>query len=202
MTDEVKKCVDIRINFFDEYFTIPEDMQNEVQAFIADITLLGNSCNSATEFEQKFVSEGLSERFNAILPKCIQKPVKMTKEQKKQSRKIAKEILAENKDELVDDALTYVANRGMNDLRDKAIAISREKMIEEGIISQMVTLPSNMFTTVTLPATLWFFDKNKPNTGRFFRSSINKRQRTYLYNRKQPAYNYNGRCSYQKWWYW
>lgn len=135
MTDEVKKCVDIRINFFDEYFTIPEDMQNEVQAFIADITLLGNSCNSATEFEQKFVSEGLSERFNAILPKCVQKPVKMTKEQKKRSRKIAKEILAENKDELVDDALTYVANRGMNDLRDKAIAISREKMIEEGTMS-------------------------------------------------------------------
>lgn len=135
MTDEVKKCVDIRINFFDEYFTIPEDMQNEVQAFIADITLLGNSCNSATEFEQKFVSEGLSERFNAILPNCIQKPVKMTREQKKQSRKIAKEILAENKDELIDDALTYVANRGMNDLRDKAIAISREKMIEEGTMS-------------------------------------------------------------------
>lgn len=40
----------------------------------------------------------------------------------------------------------------------------RTKMIEEGIISQMVTLPSNMFNTVTLPATLWFFDKNKPST--------------------------------------
>ena len=37
-------------------------------------------------------------------------------------------------------------------------------MIEEGIISQMVTLPSNMFTSVTLPATLWFFDKAKPQT--------------------------------------
>lgn len=35
----------------------------------------------------------------------------------------------------------------------------RKKMIEEGIISQMVTLPSNMFSSVTLPATLWFFDK-------------------------------------------
>ncbi|MCR4675299.1 MAG: type I restriction-modification system subunit M [Lachnospiraceae bacterium] len=35
----------------------------------------------------------------------------------------------------------------------------RKKMIEDGIISQMVTLPSNMFTSVTLPATLWFFDK-------------------------------------------
>lgn len=42
----------------------------------------------------------------------------------------------------------------------------RTKMIEEGVISQMVTLPSNMFNTVTLPATLWFFDKNKPNTNR------------------------------------
>jgi type I restriction enzyme M protein len=36
------------------------------------------------------------------------------------------------------------------------------KMIENGIISQMVTLPSNMFTSVTLPATLWFFDRAKP----------------------------------------
>ena len=40
----------------------------------------------------------------------------------------------------------------------------RKKMIEEGIIAQMVTLPSNMFTSVTLPATLWFFDKQKPKT--------------------------------------
>lgn len=37
----------------------------------------------------------------------------------------------------------------------------RKKMIEEGLISQMVTLPSNMFSTVTLPATLWFFNKQR-----------------------------------------
>jgi len=40
----------------------------------------------------------------------------------------------------------------------------RKKIIEEGIIKQMVTLPSNMFSSVTLPATLWFFDKSKINT--------------------------------------
>lgn len=40
----------------------------------------------------------------------------------------------------------------------------RKKLIEEGVISQMVTLPSNMFSSVTLPATLWFFDKTKLNT--------------------------------------
>lgn len=37
----------------------------------------------------------------------------------------------------------------------------RQKLINSGIIKQMVTLPSNMFSTVTLPATLWFFDKKK-----------------------------------------
>ncbi len=37
----------------------------------------------------------------------------------------------------------------------------RTKLIESGVISQMVTLPSNMFTSVTLPATLWFFDNAK-----------------------------------------
>lgn len=38
----------------------------------------------------------------------------------------------------------------------------RIKLIESGIVSQMLTLPSNMFNTVTLPATLWFFNKSKP----------------------------------------
>ena len=42
----------------------------------------------------------------------------------------------------------------------------RKKMIEEGIISQMVTLPSNMFSSVTLPATLWFFHKAKANSAK------------------------------------
>lgn len=37
----------------------------------------------------------------------------------------------------------------------------RKNLIESGVIKQMVTLPSNMFTSVTLPATLWFFDKDK-----------------------------------------
>ncbi len=39
----------------------------------------------------------------------------------------------------------------------------RIKLIESGVISQMVTLPSNMFSTVTLPATLWFFNADRKN---------------------------------------
>jgi len=37
----------------------------------------------------------------------------------------------------------------------------RQKLIENNLIYGMLTLPSNMFYTVTLPATLWFFDKGK-----------------------------------------
>ena len=40
----------------------------------------------------------------------------------------------------------------------------RKKMVEAGFIKQMVTLPSNMFSSVTLPATLWFFDNAKKDT--------------------------------------
>jgi type I restriction enzyme M protein len=37
----------------------------------------------------------------------------------------------------------------------------RKQLIEHNLIYGMLTLPSNMFYTVTLPATLWFFDKGK-----------------------------------------
>ncbi|WP_018604837.1 type I restriction-modification system subunit M [Uliginosibacterium gangwonense] len=37
----------------------------------------------------------------------------------------------------------------------------RRSLIEQNLIYGMLTLPSNLFYTVTLPATLWFFDKGK-----------------------------------------
>ncbi|MCX6265750.1 MAG: class I SAM-dependent DNA methyltransferase [Bacteroidetes bacterium] len=37
----------------------------------------------------------------------------------------------------------------------------RKNLIKIGVIDCMLTLPKNMFYTVTLPATLWFFDKSK-----------------------------------------
>lgn len=42
----------------------------------------------------------------------------------------------------------------------------RKKVVDSGIVDCMVSMPSNMFLTVTLPATLWFFDKQKVNSDR------------------------------------
>lgn len=41
-------------------------------------------------------------------------------------------------------------------------------LIEKNLIYGMLTLPSNMFYTVTLPATLWFFDKAKDDDRSLF----------------------------------
>ncbi|MFA7238532.1 MAG: class I SAM-dependent DNA methyltransferase [Sulfuricellaceae bacterium] len=44
----------------------------------------------------------------------------------------------------------------------------RKTLIEQNLIYAMLTLPSNMFYTVTLPATLWFFDKAKTDDNILF----------------------------------
>lgn len=42
----------------------------------------------------------------------------------------------------------------------------RKKLVDSNMVDCMVSMPSNMFFTVTLPATLWFLDKQKVNTDR------------------------------------
>lgn len=42
----------------------------------------------------------------------------------------------------------------------------RQKLIESGAVDVMVAVGPNMFYTVTLPCTLWFFDKGKTKTPR------------------------------------
>ena len=42
----------------------------------------------------------------------------------------------------------------------------RKKLIETGGVDVIITLSSNFFYTVTLPATLWFFDRAKETSDR------------------------------------
>ncbi|MFA0961022.1 N-6 DNA methylase [Roseivirga sp. BDSF3-8] len=42
----------------------------------------------------------------------------------------------------------------------------RKRLVDSGIVDCMVSMPANMFYTVTLPATIWFFDKSKQGTER------------------------------------
>ncbi|PTX63084.1 type I restriction enzyme M protein [Kordia periserrulae] len=59
----------------------------------------------------------------------------------------------------------FVMANSASDARNSEYDI-RKQVVDAGIVDVMVTMPSNMFYTVTLPATLWFFDKAKVNTDR------------------------------------
>ena len=85
MVDEVKTCVDAKINFFEEYFSVPDDLKSEMDMFIKDTQALGEQCSSASEFEQQFSASELLNRFNTLVSKCTPKAKKMTKEEKIQS---------------------------------------------------------------------------------------------------------------------
>lgn len=67
MIDEVKTCVNARVNYFEEYFSVPDQLRGEINSFIQDAEALGNLCGSAVEFEQTFVSSGLSDRLTLCL---------------------------------------------------------------------------------------------------------------------------------------
>ena len=136
MVEDVRRCVDARVNFFDEYFIVPQEMQAEVAAFVEKITALGQSCTDAAEFETQFASCGLSDEFNALLPKCTPKPHKMTKEEKEQSRAIAREMLAANKKEILTDIARDAADTVRIYAESEMIQKNRERMIEEGTMGE------------------------------------------------------------------
>ena len=54
----------------------------------------------------------------------------------------------------------FVMPNSASDARNAEYDI-RKKIVDSNIVDCMVSIPSNMFYTVTLPATLWFFDKQK-----------------------------------------
>ncbi len=59
----------------------------------------------------------------------------------------------------------FVMANSASDARSSELEIRRQ-LIERGAVDVMVAVGSNFFYTVTLPCTLWFFDKGKAGTER------------------------------------
>jgi type I restriction enzyme M protein len=59
----------------------------------------------------------------------------------------------------------FVMANSAGDARGSELEI-RKKLIESDVVDVMVATSSNMFYTVTLPCTLWFYDRGKANTKR------------------------------------
>ena len=59
----------------------------------------------------------------------------------------------------------FVMSNAAGDARSSEMNI-RKELIEDHAVDVMVSVGSNMFFNVTLPCTLWFFDRGKKNTPR------------------------------------
>ena len=59
----------------------------------------------------------------------------------------------------------FVMANSASDARQSELEI-RKQMIEDRVVDIMIAIGSNFFYTVTLPCTLWFFDKGKKETTR------------------------------------
>jgi len=143
MTEDVKSCVLTRENFFEQYYTVPEDVKPEVQAFVAQLRALGEASSDAAAFESAFASNGLSDKFNSLLMKCTPKPITMTAEQQAYSKQVAKDLYKENGGNLAKDIASDAADTLAVEAKEELIAQSRKAMIKAGTFDDY-TRASNM----------------------------------------------------------
>lgn len=133
MLDDIRTCVNARTDFFGTYYDVPQSVQPEVVEFIKEINLLGENSRNVTEFENSFVSSGLSKRFNTLLTKCTPKALKMTAEQKEYSRQSAKEIFKEDKERIFKEAVEDVADSVSLKIESEVMEKNRQRRIEAGL---------------------------------------------------------------------
>jgi type I restriction enzyme M protein len=65
----------------------------------------------------------------------------------------------------------------------------RKAMLEEGIVDCIIALPTNLFSTVAIPACLWFLRKNHQNKGKTL--FIDCRENGIMIDRKIRELTYN-----------
>lgn len=79
----------------------------------------------------------------------------------------------------------FVMANSASDARSSELTI-RQKLIESGVVDVMIAVGSNFFYTVTLPCTLWFFDKGKTDTIR--RNKVLFIDARHIYNQIDRAH--------------
>ncbi len=151
MQPDVKTCVDTRVNFFEQYYTVPQSVQSQVDEFIAKTMALGESCADAMQFEEQFVSTGLSATFNQILPQCTPKAVAMTAQQQEYSNQVKKELWEEQKGQIAKDLVNDVAESVSMRAESDMMQARRRAMAQAGVLDDY-TRATNMVEDIGLGA--------------------------------------------------
>lgn len=130
MNSDVQKSVDAKTHYFDEHLIVPDSLRPEVDAFCAEVATLGEQCADFNTFENRFASEGFSEKFVALICQCTQKASPQTKEQRRESLKTAKSMMRENRKETAKYLADSVLTSTRVEAEGRMLKESRERMIE------------------------------------------------------------------------
>lgn len=136
MRDDVKACVEARVNFFSQYYDVPADVQPEVDVFVTLVTALGEKSVDAASFEVEFVSLGLSEKFNSILPKCFPKAVPVSAEYQVYTEKVQAEFKEERKKQFADTLINDVTDSVTMRAESDAMQARRRAMSDAGVLDE------------------------------------------------------------------
>ena len=133
MDNTILQCIQIRKDFFEKYYTVPSNVQPEVDEFFNLLDILGEASNDAQDFEAKFAENGYQERLNALLVRCTPKAYKMSAEDMAEAKKTAKELFREDRSRIIKEAVEDVVDNVTVMAEEEAIAQSRKAMIEAGV---------------------------------------------------------------------
>lgn len=136
MRDDVKACVDARVNFFAQYYTVPSCVQSEVDIFISEVSALGERSSDATAFESEFVSSGLSDRFNSILTRCTPKAVPVSADYQAYTAQVQQEFKDERKKQFADTFINDVSESVVMRVESDAVSARNRQMAEAGVLDE------------------------------------------------------------------
>ena len=133
MDNSIIQCINVRKDFFEKYYLVPQDVKPEVEAFLLKLEELGNQSSDAQDFEAKFAENGLQECMNNILVKCSPKPYEMTAEDKAFANQTANEIYQEDRERIERETKEEVVDYVSVMAKEELIAQRRNAMIQMGV---------------------------------------------------------------------
>lgn len=136
MIDEVRVCVEAKINWFNEYFET-SNAKTEVHEYFKRVIALGEGSKNAVEFEERHQNE-LAGDMAMLMQKCPPRSRPMTSDEKKQSIDMAKKMMFGGSDNktvakgIAKEVASHVAGQAITEAEQELISKNRERMIEDG----------------------------------------------------------------------
>lgn len=136
MDGAIIQCIQIRVDFFEKYYSVPSELEPEVTGFVARMKALGEQSTDAQDFEAKFAAQGLQEQMNSVLMRCRPKPYNMTEAEQAAAKEAAKEIFMEDRSRIAEEAAAEAADYAAVMGGEEIASLKRRAMVEAGVYDE------------------------------------------------------------------